>query len=131
MADEPSERPAFLAYGLRQRGHAVWIVDTAARALDAVQRYRTQWLVTNVALRDGSGLTLLRRLRQSLPVRGIALASVDVDVPFMHAAGFDAVWIKPLSIAHACMSIERLLGHHPSSSATTGSVAPKLARLPT
>lgn len=116
LAEELGGGSAFLAYGLRRLGHSIWIADTASRALELAQRHAADLLVTNVALADGSGLTLLRRLRQSRAVIGVALAPSTVDVPFVLEAGFDAVLLRPLRVEDACERIAGLLASPPASS---------------
>jgi nitrogen-specific signal transduction histidine kinase/CheY-like chemotaxis protein len=86
-----------------------------ARALAATRRF--DLLVSDLGLPDGSGLDLMRALRDAQAIKGIALSGfgTDEDVAASNAAGFSAHLTKPVDWERLKVEIEKLTGARDSS----------------
>jgi DNA-binding response OmpR family regulator len=99
LVDARSDAQAFMAYALRRHGHAVILADSIETAILAARTQSFHIIVTNVVLTDGSGMTLLKRLQETQPIRGIALCDGDTDDRVIHGAGFELKLQKPVPVA--------------------------------
>jgi CheY-like chemotaxis protein len=81
---------------LRMQGHEVTTADTVRAALDLAARETFDLLISDIGLPDGSGLELMRQLRQ---VRGIALSGFgsEDDLRRSREAGFAHHLTKPVN----------------------------------
>jgi DNA-binding response OmpR family regulator len=79
-----------------------------ARALAASKRF--DLLISDLGLPDGSGLELMRALRDAQGMKGIALSGfgTDEDVAASAAAGFAAHLTKPVDWDRLRAEIERI-----------------------
>jgi len=87
-----------------------------ANALAAAQRF--DLLISDLGLPDGSGLDLMRTLRDAHGLRGIALSGfgTDEDLAASAAAGFAAHLTKPVDWERLRSEIERLMaGKNPAT----------------
>jgi len=86
--------------------HAGTVAD--ARALAASKRF--DLLISDLGLPDGSGLELMRALRDAQGMKGIALSGfgTDEDVAASAAAGFAAHLTKPVDWERLRAEIERI-----------------------
>jgi len=108
--DQPSLR--VLARLLQRRGCEVTTAISVASALEAGERGEFDLLVSDIGLPDGTGLDLIRRLRKSRPVRGIALSGfgLDSDLQRSFDAGFLAHLTKPVNFASLEATIRQVAG---------------------
>jgi len=85
---------------------------SVASALEAGERGEFDLLVSDIGLPDGTGLDLIRRLRKSRPVRGIALSGfgLDSDLQRSFDAGFLAHLTKPVNFASLEATIRQVAG---------------------
>lgn len=83
---------------LGNRGHEVTTAGGVVAALEAWRGRDFDLVVSDIGLPDGSGLELMRRLRQERPVRGIALSGygMEQDLRRSAEAGFAAHLTKPV-----------------------------------
>jgi PAS domain S-box-containing protein len=98
---------------LRILAHAGFNVShaaTLAKAREMAARQRFDLLITDLGLPDGSGLELMKSLREAQGVSGIALSGfgTDEDVAASMAAGFAAHLVKPIDWERLRAEIERL-----------------------
>ncbi len=86
---------------LRRDGHEVTTVETVAAALAAADAGTFDLVISDLGLPDGSGMDLMRELRDKHALRGIALSGygMDEDVVRSREAGFVAHLTKPVAIA--------------------------------
>jgi PAS domain S-box-containing protein len=95
---------------LRNAGFDVSHAGTvaAAHALAATRRF--DLLISDLGLPDGSGLELMKTLRETQGMKGIALSGfgTDEDVAASTAAGFAAHLTKPVDWDRLRVEIERL-----------------------
>ena len=108
--DQPSLR--VLARLLQQRGCEVTTAISVASALEAGARGDFDLLVSDIGLPDGTGLDLMRQLREVRPVRGIALSGFGLDADLQRSldAGFLAHLTKPVNFASLEATIRQVAG---------------------
>ncbi len=63
VVEDDQEASVFLAENLRDDGHEVTVVETAAEAVAALRRMRADIALIDVTLPDGSGLEIVRMVR--------------------------------------------------------------------
>jgi PAS domain S-box-containing protein len=102
---------------LGRKGHRVTTADGVAEALRASQGTEFDLVISDLGLPDGSGLELIRKLKetQTIPIPGIALSGfgMDEDVQRSRDAGFVEHLIKPLDFASLEQAIRRvMIDHH-------------------
>ena len=85
---------------LRDLGHEATPAQSVAEALLLCERMSFDLLISDIKLRDGSGLDVMRELRERCGVRGIALSGMvsAEDVPRSIEAGFIAHLKKPVEL---------------------------------
>ena len=102
----------YLVLILEQAGHRARAAATLAEALDAATKGPVDVLVSDIGLPDGSGLDLLRHLRDDqprLPAVAISGFGSDDDVRHSLEAGFSAHLIKPLDFRRLAVAIRNAL----------------------
>ena len=97
---------------LKSYGYDIRIAATIEAAVQSATE-PFDLLVSDIGLPDGSGLELMRRIRQqrSTSIKGIALSGfgTDEDVARSKAAGFTEHLIKPVNIDHLLAAVRRVL----------------------
>ncbi len=95
---------------LRNAGFEVSHVGTVAQARTLAASRRFDLLISDLGLPDGSGLDLMKALRDAQGITGIALSGfgTDDDVAASAAAGFAAHLTKPVDWERLRAEIERL-----------------------
>ena len=95
---------------LKNAGFDVSHAGTVAEAHALVADRRFDLLISDVGLPDGSGLELMRALRDAQGLRGIALSGfgTEDDVAASHEAGFAAHLTKPVDWERLRSEIDRL-----------------------
>ena len=86
---------------LRMAGFEVRTATSVGEALKAASAERPDLLVSDIGLPDGSGLDLMRQIRNQMPLPGIALSGygMEEDRRRSRDAGFVAHVTKPIDIA--------------------------------
>jgi len=79
--------------------HTVADASTVAAALELAKTQRFDLIISDLGLPDGSGLDLMRQLRQRSPLKGIALTGygTESDIAAARKAGFAAHLTKPIN----------------------------------
>jgi PAS domain S-box-containing protein len=95
---------------LRNAGFDVSHAGTVAEARSLAASKRFDLLISDLGLPDGSGLELMRALRDAQGMKGIALSGfgTDEDVAASAAAGFAAHLTKPVDWERLRTEIERI-----------------------
>ncbi len=95
---------------LTKAGHRVALAHRVADARALAAEKRFDLVVSDVGLPDGSGLDLMRHLRATYELRGIALSGfgTDEDLTASRAAGFSEHLTKPVDIDQLKSVIARL-----------------------
>jgi PAS domain S-box-containing protein len=99
VEDHPPTLRALLKL-LKSIGHDVDGVGSVADGLQAAQSSPYDLLISDLGLPDGSGYELMRQLRQSQGLRGIALSGygMEDDLERSRAAGFSEHLVKPVDL---------------------------------
>jgi signal transduction histidine kinase/ActR/RegA family two-component response regulator len=105
---------------LRSRGHDVTAARTVAEALKAAQAAEFDLVISDIGLPDGNGLELMRRLRATRPLPGIALSGfgMDDDVRKSREAGFREHLTKPVDFDSLEATLLRVAAHSPDEART-------------
>lgn len=85
---------------LTKLGHQVTTAMNLQAAMQTVAEQEFDLLISDIGLPDGSGLDLMKYVRQSRPMPGIALSGfgMDEDVAHSREAGFQAHLTKPVGV---------------------------------
>jgi CheY-like chemotaxis protein len=90
--------------------HQVRIAATVREALDAAGQERFDLLLSDIALPDGTGLEVMKRIQAIHPTPGIALSGfgMDEDVQRSLQAGFAEHLTKPVTAERLEQAIARI-----------------------
>jgi hypothetical protein len=93
---------------LSSRGHIVTVRHNIRSAVETAQNDRFDLLISDLGLPDGSGVDLLRRLRGTSSIRGIAISGFGAvgDIEKSLAAGFSEHLVKPLNVGRLEAAIQ-------------------------
>ena len=97
---------------LSRRGHSVLVASTVEEALSIAAREPVDLLVSDIGLPDGSGLDLMRSMRELYPsIKAIALSGfgLEEDVCQSVRAGFAEHLTKPVNLQQLEDAIARLV----------------------
>jgi len=100
VVDDNLDQVHSLAFLLSHAGHAVDYAVNATVAMDLAERLQPDVIVLDVALPDGSGLSLAGELRRMPGLEKtylIAITGTEVAAEEALAAGFDKFLRKPVS----------------------------------
>ena len=98
----------YLVLLLEQAGHRVRAATTLAAALEAAEVGPVDVLLSDIGLPDGTGLDLLRRLRDDRPrLPAVAFSGFGSDDDIRHSldAGFAAHLTKPIDFRRLAAAI--------------------------
>jgi PAS domain S-box-containing protein len=95
---------------LMNAGYAVSHANSLARARELVAGQRFDLVISDLGLPDGSGIELMRQLRETWNLSGIALSGfgTEDDIAASNAAGFAEHITKPVDWERLRCAIERL-----------------------
>ena len=114
IADDDLTLSRLLEHRLRERGYEVLVTQDAVQTWQAIQRQSPDLVLLDIKMPGGSGLAVLRRLKQNLISRGVPTvvitAAEDQDT-LQHVLALqpDALLRKPLQIPDLDFEISRLL----------------------
>ncbi|HYO09927.1 MAG TPA: PAS domain S-box protein [Tepidisphaeraceae bacterium] len=110
LVEDHADTRAVMARLLASFGWAVTTAGSVAEALASGAREPFDVLISDIGLPDGSGADVMRRLRESRPIRGIALSGFGQpeDIDRSRAAGFEAHLTKPVNLPQLRDAIEKL-----------------------
>ncbi|ELR21822.1 response regulator receiver domain containing protein [Acanthamoeba castellanii str. Neff] len=98
---------------LQQRlGYQVFVASTVKDALDVAEREQGKFdlVISDIGLPDGTGLQLMKVLRENYRLKGIALSGygMEEDVKRSKTAGFEVHLTKPVNFSSLTAAIHRL-----------------------
>jgi signal transduction histidine kinase len=104
-----------VTYLLQRDGHHVVAAATAAAALAAAAVETFDYVISDIGLPDRSGIELMRELRSTYRLRGVALTGYGMEDDLIRArdAGFTHHLVKPVSVAE----LRRVIASLPDPSA--------------
>ena len=123
LVDDNKDTLNFLSTILARKGHHVRTASDVASSLQLAAEADFDLLISDIELPDGTGLQLMRTLRSSQAVPGIALSgfgSTD-DIEQSRAAGFALHLTKPVDFLRLEQAIHRLAAIVPVERMVTGS----------
>ena len=96
---------------LERRGYRITLAHTADQAIKKAQREKFDLLISDIGLPDRSGYELMKELRATNSLRGIALSGfgMENDVSQARAAGFSEHLTKPINFERLDEAIRNLL----------------------
>ncbi len=113
LVEDNADTLRVMARLLSRKGHQVTAADGVAEAIKAAQRGQFDLLVSDLGLPDGTGIDLIRKLKESGLQPGAAIAlsgyGMDDDVRRSEDAGFVEHLIKPLDFATLDEAIRRVM----------------------
>jgi two-component system CheB/CheR fusion protein len=95
---------------LKQVGYSVEHAGSASQAVQIAAKHPPDILLSDLNLPDGSGHDLIRQIKQSHRVKGIAVSGLgtDEDIRHSHEAGFAEHITKPIHFSNLLEVIERV-----------------------
>ena len=96
---------------LERRGYRITLAHTADQAVERAQEEEFDLLISDIGLPDRSGYELMKELRETRALRGIALSGfgMENDVNRARAAGFSEHLTKPINFERLDAVIRHLL----------------------
>jgi CheY-like chemotaxis protein len=116
LVDDHEDAARAMGRLLGALGHQVTLANTVGGALNAFAGQKFDLIVSDIGLPDGSGLDLMRQIRQKYDVRGIALSGfgLDEDLQKSREAGFSRHLTKPVTFERLESAIRELIDGDPS-----------------
>jgi signal transduction histidine kinase/CheY-like chemotaxis protein len=95
---------------LKTMGCQVEPAGSVAEALEAAAKFAFNLVISDIGLPDGSGIELIRQLKQRYNVKGIALSGYGMDEDLIRSrdAGFDSHLVKPVDVQELEDTIRQL-----------------------
>jgi CheY-like chemotaxis protein/anti-sigma regulatory factor (Ser/Thr protein kinase) len=95
---------------LSREGHTVTAARSVAEALAAAAADKFDLVISDLGLPDGTGIELMKKLRELHGLRGIALSGYGMEEDLMRTrqAGFIAHLIKPVDFSQLRRALEML-----------------------
>jgi signal transduction histidine kinase/ActR/RegA family two-component response regulator len=100
LVDDNTDTLRMLSMLLHEMGHAVRTAATAREALDLASQNGFDLIISDIGLPDATGWELMRQLRGTKPIHGIALSGFGTDDDIMQSrqAGFAGHLTKPINL---------------------------------
>jgi CheY-like chemotaxis protein len=110
VVDDHDDTRRVLANLLRMKGHEVFTAMDVASALETLARERTDVLLSDIGLPDGTGYELMERANTVQPLIGIALSGFGTaeDISRATESGFAHHLIKPVNFDQLEAALARL-----------------------
>ena len=106
---------------LKAQGHDVIPAPDMTTALKMAPTAKFDVLISDIGLPDGDGWELLKRLREQMPIKAIAMSGYGMraDLAKSKAAGYTAHLIKPFGPPELESALKRVLAeeHEPTARA--------------
>ena len=101
---------------LEAQGHTVETAPDMRSALRRAGRTAFDVLISDIGLPDGDGWELMKKLRERMPIKGLAMSGYGMraDLERSKAAGFAAHLIKPFGPAELDAAIKKVLASAPA-----------------
>jgi PAS domain S-box-containing protein len=100
LVEDHADTRFIMARLLTSFGFAVTTAGTVREAIDLAEGKQFDLLISDIGLPDGSGMDIMRHLRQTQPIKGIALSGygLDDDLRRSAEAGFAQHITKPINV---------------------------------
>ncbi len=112
IVDDHADTSHVMQLLLERRGYTVRTANTVNSAFNAALADDYDLLISDIGLPDGSGLDLMRQLREQKPMLGVALSGfgMEEDIQKSMEAGFVEHLTKPVNFKQLQEVIHRLTG---------------------
>jgi signal transduction histidine kinase/ActR/RegA family two-component response regulator len=113
LVEDHCDTGRLLARLLKGSGFDVEHAETLHSATDLLSRGTYELVISDLGLPDGSGLDLMRNIRQKYPsLPGICLSGygMETDIQTSHEAGFAEHLTKPVDLQQLHAAVSRVLG---------------------
>jgi PAS domain S-box-containing protein len=113
LVDDHKDTVRTLNLLLTRLGYAVVSAESVSEALSVANKSHFDLLVSDIGLPDGSGLDLIRRIRERQQIDGIALSGfgMEDDLRKSREAGFVDHLIKPINLDRLQAALRRFETH--------------------
>ena len=110
LVDDHADTLRTMACILKKWGYTVKTADSVKSALERAATESFDILVSDIGLPDGSGLQIMREVRERHGIRGCAISGygMDEDLRESREAGFDAHLVKPVNFQELRSVLQRL-----------------------
>jgi len=110
LVEDHADTALALSKLLARRGYVVRVADSVNEARRSALESRIDLMICDVGLPDGSGLDLMRELKERAGLRGICMSGhgSEEDVRRSISAGFAAHLIKPIDVPRLESLIEEV-----------------------
>jgi CheY-like chemotaxis protein len=124
LVEDHDDTREMVAKVLRRDGYIVVGVSTTEDALWVCDSQDFDLLISDIALPDGSGLDLMRKVFAKCKIKGIAYTAFgyESDIAKARAAGFSAHILKPADFSVLQETVKRVLASDDSAENGNGSV---------
>ncbi len=114
VVDDEANVRAVMGAALEHKGYQAILSTSGREAMEMLDREPFDLVLTDIVMEDGSGLTLLQRVREQHPnlpvVMVTAIHDIGVAIDAMRRGAFDYL-LKPFEREHLIASVERALEH--------------------
>lgn len=116
LVEDHHDTAAVMSRLLKTLGHDVCIAGSIAAALELAQRQPFDLVLSDLGLPDGSGLDLMRQLKQTFGLRGVAISGYGTEDDILRAqeAGFIAHLTKPVNFQQVLAVLNQFSATHHS-----------------
>lgn len=112
LVEDHADTALMMGRLLELQGYEVATATSVTSAIELAGKTHFDLLISDIGLPDGSGLDLMRNLKELGPLRGIALSGFGMlrDADRSREAGFAVHLIKPIDFKELQLAIERVMG---------------------
>ncbi len=109
LVDDDAGALGWMAPALASRGHVVHTATSAKRALDELQSWRPDLIITDIFMPEMDGITFARLTRRyhGVPVMFVSIAKKEAEAVIAGAAGYVQ---KPATPDEVRAAVDRVLG---------------------
>src|SRR5580692_958713 len=114
VVEDEADIQAVLEYNLKREGHDVVLASTAKEGLRLARERRTDLVLLDLMLPDGSGTELCKTLRQDAGMRSVRVMMLtakgeEIDRVLGFELGADDYVVKPFSVRELILRVRALL----------------------
>ena len=111
LVEDHETTAAMMSRLFNRRGYDVKSAGDVATAVSLAEHHQFDLVISDLGLPDGSGLDLMRHLRERYGLRGIALSGfgMEEDLVQSKAAGFSEHLVKPVSFDKLELTVHRVM----------------------
>lgn len=118
LVEDHRETATILAKLLERSGHTVAVAHTVESALSRASAEPFDLIISDIGLPDGTGHDLMRQIRKTCGIPGVALTGygMEDDLNRSREFGFAEHIVKPVNLTHLQSVMDRVVTQHALSS---------------